>query len=398
MVQSVVDGIIAPAGGFKDGGWYWNPKTQQSQQYFNGTFGAAGVINNPNQQGYGQVVSEEVQRQSNPTGKLSGNPSAQPFVPGGGMTQPNGGGGADAAAMLGSGQPAPIDINKIFTDNINSAEVTKAKTEIERIDTLLKEKEMAYNQALALQGDNPWYSEATLQGKQKKLEEAYNRERNTILAEREGYVNQYDMARGDAETKTNLSLKQYDINRQEYQDTLNKFNMLLSAGALSSASPGDLAALSTATGIPTSFMSSIISSQKKKDVSPSVLTSTDDAGNVVFTVIDQMTGDVIKQQSLGKIGKADSGGGSGEVKFGSAQYVAEARSNISQFLEGNKNSYGHVAPEVWSEAKKFYIADGVGNSEDFVKEYASLTDPNRGDFSSAYGFGITKRDDLAGMD
>lgn len=48
----------APAGGFQNGGWY------EGRQYWNGSFGAPGVINNPNQVGAGQPVSSEVNRQS----------------------------------------------------------------------------------------------------------------------------------------------------------------------------------------------------------------------------------------------------------------------------------------------------------------------------------------------
>jgi len=48
----------APAGGFLQGGWYGG------RQMWNGVLGAPGVINNPEQQGYQQPVSSEVNRQS----------------------------------------------------------------------------------------------------------------------------------------------------------------------------------------------------------------------------------------------------------------------------------------------------------------------------------------------
>lgn len=53
-----------PAGGFKEGGWYWDPAIKEAKQYSGGGFGAGTTINNPNQQGYGERVSEEVQAQS----------------------------------------------------------------------------------------------------------------------------------------------------------------------------------------------------------------------------------------------------------------------------------------------------------------------------------------------
>ncbi len=52
-------GVKAPAGGFQQGGWY------SGRQYWNGTLSDAGVIHSEsNQQGAGQKVSSEVNRQS----------------------------------------------------------------------------------------------------------------------------------------------------------------------------------------------------------------------------------------------------------------------------------------------------------------------------------------------
>src|SRR3990167_7214222 len=52
-------GIKAPAGGFSQGGWY------SGRQYWGGTLSDPGVIHpSSNQQGAGQAVSAEVNRQS----------------------------------------------------------------------------------------------------------------------------------------------------------------------------------------------------------------------------------------------------------------------------------------------------------------------------------------------
>jgi len=53
-----------PPGGFEEGGWYWNPSLGEAQQYWGGSFGAGTTVANPNQAGYGQRVSQEVQTQS----------------------------------------------------------------------------------------------------------------------------------------------------------------------------------------------------------------------------------------------------------------------------------------------------------------------------------------------
>lgn len=60
-----------PAGGFQNGGWYWDPKVGQARQYYNGAFGAANTIANPNQQGYGQPVHQTIQGNSNPGSSIA---------------------------------------------------------------------------------------------------------------------------------------------------------------------------------------------------------------------------------------------------------------------------------------------------------------------------------------
>jgi hypothetical protein len=52
----MVDINHPPAGGFTNGGWFWDPSVGQARQYWNGSFGPPNTINNPNQSGYGQPV------------------------------------------------------------------------------------------------------------------------------------------------------------------------------------------------------------------------------------------------------------------------------------------------------------------------------------------------------
>jgi hypothetical protein len=51
-----IDVSHPPAGGFSNGAWYWDPKVNQARQFWNGNFGAPGVINNPTQVGYGKAA------------------------------------------------------------------------------------------------------------------------------------------------------------------------------------------------------------------------------------------------------------------------------------------------------------------------------------------------------
>ena len=69
-----------PAGGFEEGGWYWDPSISEARQYSGGSFGGGTTINNPNQQGYGERVSEEVQAQSNPLVAPTSKEEVTPFL------------------------------------------------------------------------------------------------------------------------------------------------------------------------------------------------------------------------------------------------------------------------------------------------------------------------------
>jgi hypothetical protein len=51
-----VDVNHPPPGGFQNGAWYWDPKVNQARQFWNGNLGGPGLINNPNQQGYGKAA------------------------------------------------------------------------------------------------------------------------------------------------------------------------------------------------------------------------------------------------------------------------------------------------------------------------------------------------------
>ena len=95
-----------PPGGFQLGGWY------NGQQYWNGQLGAAGVINNPNQVGYGQPVSAEVNRASSVTQGKDPNAIANYL---GNAGQP---GGAGVATNAGAGGV----VNPTANNGLNSGE------------------------------------------------------------------------------------------------------------------------------------------------------------------------------------------------------------------------------------------------------------------------------------
>ena len=121
----------------------------------------------------------------------------------------------------------------------------------------------------------------------------------------------------------NLQTKQFDINSQMAKDSLDRFNTLLSAGALDNVGGDTIAQLTQMTGISSDMIYSAINAQKKKNQETQVITSTNDSGEVTVSVIDPKTGNVISQKSLGTIGNAQGGAGGMATKDYQKSFVED---------------------------------------------------------------------------
>lgn len=146
-----------PAGGFKNGGWYWDPKIGQARQYWNGTFGGSNTINNPNQQGYGKPVSQEVQKQSNPAAQISNTPIAASTGNQNPLQQIN-------QAIQTSFQKLQDQATKAFKDYTGSNPFSYDKVLAEKTKSASEQIDPYYNQLL---GDY-------LDGVQRKLDRGFN--------------------------------------------------------------------------------------------------------------------------------------------------------------------------------------------------------------------------------
>jgi len=311
-------GIKAPNDGFKTGGWY------SARQWWGGTLGEPGQIHpQSNQPGAGQAVNPEVVAASNLAQGLAPGANeayiaaqqqqqrqAQPTpAPQSTPTQPTGlPAGAETGAV--SGPPAPsqtpsIDLQSVYDQAFKTPEIDTANVGVSDVQAEIDTAQKAYDEAVAAINDNPLYSAATLTGKVSKLQSKFNADLNRLQNKKAMAQDNLAKLRADAEIKVNLAMKQYDINRQEYKDQLDLFNNLLSMGALTNASGSTIAQYAVATGIPTEMIQNIVNKQKRDEIKPQVITSTDDAGNVTVAIIDTYTGEVINKTSLGSIGKAD---------------------------------------------------------------------------------------------
>lgn len=367
-------GIKPPSGGFQQGGWY------NGRQYWGGTLSDPGVIHpSSSQQGAGQLVSPEVNAQSAAAQGVSAQqlegylqqqrqkssavtPTAS-YLPGLGQVAGQAGNGSGVPG--GFSQPATIDINKIYED-------AYATSGIKDLETELNTRRSELTGAIGKNNDNPFLSEASRVGREEKINQIAERRISNLQ-------NEIAMKKADVETKLNLAMKQFDINSTAAKQALDQFNTLLSIGALDGASGEDIASITRATGISSGMIQSAITKSKAKNRETQMVTSTADNGNVTATLIDTQTGEIISQQSLGKIGNAQTGRSNPTA----LQEKAALNSQFVSALESVKNSYGHISPQDWQGALASWVSRG-GDATDFINNFKQYADPNRGDFDQVY--------------
>lgn len=358
-------GIKPPSGGFQEGGWY------QGRQYVGGTFSDPGVIHqSSNQQGAGQAVSKEVnaqsaaaqgttssafeayleqQRKSQPANALPGESSS---FSGNGLP------GGD-----GSGVPGSVTTPDIL--NLpNLYESLYASSGIKDIEDKLTKDTLRYNEVKAGINDNPYLAEATRSGRIAKLDEKFNADAMAIK-------NDIATKKADIEMKLNLETKQFDIESQAAQTALDRFNTLLSAGALDNASGDDIANITRSTGLSSSAIYSAVNAQKMKNMDTQVI-SYDDGTNQGFAVIDSKTGNVISTQ---KIASSKPKSGSSELK--KTDYVSKLKSDAKS---------GATLSQIFAIYAGFLEPDEIYNLYNSSSKYG----PDKGSVSSLSKYGVTQ--------
>ena len=349
----------------QEGSWY------DAMQLFGGSLSAPGVINaNSNQQGAGQAVSKEVVQQTNPANWAYIQQQQQAYKPSG-TPQPTNvpsgspSGASGAGAGLGMTTPETIDPAKLY-------ETAYANSGIRDVEAGLLAKQNAYNEQVSKIKDNPYLSEATMTGRIKKISDKFDADANNIK-------NDIAMRKADVETQLNLQLKKFDIDSQAAKDAFSKLNSLLSSGFLDNASGEDIANLTRSSGVSSSMIQSAISVNQKKNAPKVSISQFDDGTNVYAVAVDE-NGNVTNRQVIGQSKPEKATGGKKEKDI-------PLESKANQLLESNKNSYGHVSPDIWQQILSAYIADG-GTKAQFVKEFSTYADFNRGDFKESYGFSL----------
>lgn len=242
---------------------------------------------------------------------------------------------------LGTGQPATIDLNKIYENELNSPELQGLQAEL---DT----KKAARDTAEADINDNPYYSEATRVGKISKLNAKAQNEIATLQS-------QVEAKKADAQVKVNIATQQYNIEDKQYQNNLQKLNMLISSGAIAGATSSDIGQIAQATGMSTQMVQGIIANVKQGQVQTTVTTNTDDNGNVTVSVINTKSGEVIAQNSLGQVGNKQN---TTKEKTQEKDFDTAIGTGIAQLQRGE--DWGTVWNRIYTKFK------GIGSDEDLI--------------------------------
>jgi len=305
--------IVTP----QQGGWY------DGQQFWGGSLSNPGQINSQsNQQGAGQQVSNEVIAQTNPANvayvqqqqqqrqQADGGSAVSPAVGSGGST---GGGG------IGGGIAADPNTPNL-PDLYSSLYASKGITDLEK---QLSDQQAGYNKETSTINDNPWLSEASRTGRIAKLTTDYN---NNSAGVRSDIATR----KADIETQIGIQTKQFDINSQAASAALQKFNTLLSLGALDNASPDDIASITRSTGLSSGAIQSAIKAGQEKN-SPTSVIQFDDGTNQGFEIINPKTGEVISKQvvAASKPTKATKGSSSDTNNLKPADYISYLQQDAS---------------------------------------------------------------------
>ena len=204
--------------------------------------------------------------------------------------------GVSGGAGAGITNQPTIDLQALYEKNYNTPEIQAANQKVTEVDAKIVERQKAYDEAVGMINDNPFYSEATRVGKINNLDRKFNADVNTLQNEKALVSGQVAILKADAEMKLNLAIKQFDINSQQAQQSLSQFNSLLSIGALDNISGSEIAALTRSTGLTSSIIQGAIdASRKSKEVKPEMV-SYDDGTNQGFVLIDPKTGEILKKQ------------------------------------------------------------------------------------------------------
>jgi len=242
-------------------------------------------------------------------------------------------------------QPATPNLQSIYDENFtNNPAVIASNAKITDLQGKLTQRQQALDTATGNINDNPFYAEATRVGQVSKLNSEAQNDMNTINNQLTTEQNNLAKLQADAQYKVNLAQGQYSLDNQAWQQNLQEFNTILSAGGLEGASDATLAAMSVSTGIPQDMLKGVVNSSQAKNTQ--IVTSTDNAGNVTLTAVDATSGKIINTTTLAgvgaaKVGRGGSSGGGSAASDAAANYqtlIGDIKNGVT--LKSLVNAYG----------------------------------------------------------
>ena len=449
-------GVKTPPGGFRTGAWV--PEAG-GRQFWNGTFSEPGVIHpDSNQQGAGQRVSAEVNRQSSVAQGLQPNAIQQfveqktreqniqrpqpipqpapiqqpiqpqqqlPAIPQPAIPDPNAPVeqpiSVTGPGEIGAVNPAVPDLSALQQRLFKESGVTEQEDRLTQAEEDFLEARNAIS-------DNPFLSAGVESQKLRKLRQKFEKETEPLRS-------RIATKKADTEMKLQLQLKQFDLNSDFAQQSMQQFGTLLASGALNNATGNDIANFTRSTGIPSSMIISAINTARRKDAPKPQIISYDDGFTQGFVMINPETGAILGRQTVAsskptaaptpKLIQFDDGTTQGfalidpqtgavisrqaiagskprvgekPAKAGSTEFKAEAQSSINQFVTQSVGRTGYLNSVNWKKAKDAFLGDALGSEKNFIEQFASRTNPTFSDesFQKSYGFPKIKREDITG--
>ncbi|MCR4306246.1 MAG: hypothetical protein NUV73_04145 [Candidatus Daviesbacteria bacterium] len=364
-------GIKAPAGGFKEGGWY------NGRQFWGGTLSDPGVIHElSNQQGAGQAVSQEVVAQTNPAnvGYVNQQRQQQKLPALNNSTNPAtfpGGDGSAAGAGAGTGIPGGVGFNQPTIDLPSIYDKLYESSGVKGKQEQLFQYDKDFAEATGKINDNPFLAEATRVGRIAKLDDLYQKRTANLRGE-------IASAKADVETQLALQTKQFDINSEQARLALDQFNTLLGLGAFDGASGEDIAQITRSTGLSSSMINSAINANKQKNVQTSTI-QFDDGTNQGYAVINSQTGEIISKQTVAQSKPKATGSG---------------KLNESEVKATNISNAKKAAQQGASVSQLFNLFTGYLDADLIYQIYNSNSKygPDKGDISKVAQYGVKQPD------
>lgn len=440
-MAETIDGVKAPEGGFKQGGWY------EGRQYWGGSLGSKGVVNEPGAVGYGERVSDEVNLQSDAAAGLR--PGAiKDYLNLGGIPKFSSAGDAAKFANAGqsnfggeSGVQSRADIQAGIEGELGLGDRPEVPSMLESFKTQKTEAGLdslqdEINELTRQERDEVAIGRQRKAGEEGKPEalgviagrvseiERQEAERMDVIQRNKAYkIDQYNSALSSIQMIMSFTQQDYDnatasfntqftqglqmidavsgIQREQKDDaqrakdnanaTLGVMMNAITSGNmnysnLSSDQRLNVSKLEAQSGLPIGFVSNLRMSPNDK-----ILNINSDTGEAL--IVDENGNFEVKKTGM-TISPSKAGGTASERAKAAESQI---RSSADRLLSGMQNTYGHVSPGDWSRIQSAFIQDG-GTTKEFVSNFSKYTDPNREDFLSSYGFdtklrGI-KEDDL----